>query len=96
MHRPPPDPRHRTEPVRPSWRNILVSYATIAVLFLAFVSVSYPLLAVASIVALVGSAVVARRVAGLARCVRDCGGVSYDLAGRVRISVSRPRTDCPC
>ena len=67
-----------------------------AALFLALVSVSHPLVGATSIVALVGSSIVARRVAGLARCFRDCGGFSYNLAGRVRISVSRPRTDCSC
>ena len=96
MHRPPPDPRQLRAPVRPTWRNILVSYAMIAVLFLALVSVSYPLLGSVSIVSLVGSAVAVRRAARLARCVRDCGGFSYDLAGGVRISVCQPRTDCPC
>ena len=68
----------------------------IAALFLAFVSVSHPLVGATSIVALVGSSIVARRVAGLARCFRDCGGFSYGLAGRVRITVFRPRTDCSC
>ena len=67
-----------------------------AALFLALVSVSHPLVGATGIVALIGSSIVARRVAGLARCFRDCGGFSYDLGGRIRISVSRPRTDCSC
>lgn len=90
MHGPPPptDLRHRPGPDRPTWRDILASYALAAAIPLSLWIVSRPLAGAVVLAAVAGLVVAARRAPGVTRCLRDCRGIAFDLGDAVRITVT--------
>lgn len=96
MYVPPIDPRDDPLTDRPASRGILVIYAALFAFPVLLWIVSQPLVGGVVLVTVVGSAIGVRRAARLARCFYDCGGVAFDLAGRVRVSLTRPEPDCVC
>lgn len=93
MYRPPSDPRGHPALDRPRWRSLLAGYASVAAFFLSLWVVSHPLAGAVVLATVVGSVVGARRASELARCFHDCGGFSFDLGGRLRITVTQTDTD---
>lgn len=89
---PPIDPRYRPAPTQPTWRNILVSYAILASVPALLWVVSQPSTRIAGVVAVVGLALVARRLHRLIRCFYDCQGFAFDLGQRVRITITQPQS----
>lgn len=100
MYRPPHSPGspaldRATWHRRPTWRSILVSYATIAAIPILLWVVSEPLTGAAVLAAVVGLSIGARRAHRLVRCFHDCRALTFDLGGEVRITVAQPPTDEP-
>lgn len=93
MYRPPSDPRNHPAFDHPGQQGILAGYVSVVAFFLALWIISHPLAGVAVLTAIVGSFIGVRRAVGLARCFHDCGGFSFDLGRRVRITITRPSTD---
>ena len=92
MIRPPIDPRYRPAPTEPTWRSILVSYAILATVPALLWAVSRPSTRIVGVVAVLGLALVARRLHRLVRCFSDCQGFAFDLGQRVRITITQPST----
>ena len=84
-----PDPRDHEIRRRPTWRNILVSYAMVAAIPLLLFVVSQPLVGSAGLATSIGLAVGARRARKLRRCFYDCQAFAFDVGGRARITVTR-------
>lgn len=93
MYRPPSDPRDHPAFDRPRRWSLLTGYALVAAFFLSLWVVSHPLAGAVVLAAIVGSFVGVRRASELARCFHDCGGFSFDLGGRVRITIARTDAD---
>jgi len=92
MFGPPLDPRTRPSRTPPTWRGILAGYVLIAAVPVSLVLVSRPVIvaaALGTVVAVLGL----RRVARVAGRVSRRREVSVDLAGEVRITVSRVNGD---
>lgn len=86
--RPPLAPRTRLAPAEPSWRAILASYATIVAIPVLLWVTSRPLAGGVALAVAAGLLVGAGRARRLARCVRRCRGIAFDLVGDVRITVT--------
>lgn len=95
MSIPPIDPP--TDPVsrRPDWQGVLTGYALVASIPLVLWAVEYPSAAIAALVTVLGLVAAVRRGSRLARCLYGCRPLTVDLAGRVRITITRPHTDDP-
>lgn len=89
MHVPPTDPAAR----RPDWRAILTGYALVALVPLGLWAAENPLTAVVTLVTVVALVAAVRRGSRLARCLYGCRPLTVDLAGRVRLTITRPHTD---
>lgn len=89
MHRLPFDPPSR----RPTWRGAAAGLALVAAVPPTLWAFENPLAAAALLALAVGLVAGARRVAWLARCLRDCDGLRVDLPGRVRVTIARPPAD---
>ncbi|MDS0474078.1 hypothetical protein [Natrinema sp. 1APR25-10V2] len=89
MHVPPTDPASR----RTDWQAILTGYALVAAVPVVLWAVENPATAVATLGVVVGLAVAARPAWRLAHCLYGCRPLTVDLAGRVRLTITRPRTD---
>jgi len=96
MARRPPDPRLRSRPKNPTWRNVLASYALVAAIPVLLWVASNPLAGGIGLAAVLVLRAGARRGADLVRCLRDCGGFAIDLGENVRISVTRPPANECC
>jgi hypothetical protein len=95
MKRVPPEVPTRPLDERLTWRSILVSYAMMAAVPLLLWVAGRPLLRATAVAAVVGAFLAVRRGAALKRCFYECGGFAFDLGGRVRVQISRPRADDP-
>lgn len=88
------DPRERTAYGRLTWTGVLASYALAAAIPVLFWAASDPVAAGVVIAASAFVAVTARRARRLARCVRACEGLAFDLPGTVSVTVDwTPTTD---
>ncbi|NHN61207.1 MULTISPECIES: hypothetical protein [Halorussus] len=96
MFTPPPSPRDRPALDRLTWTRVLVSYAVIAAIPFALWVVSRPMAGAVALASLAGLVVGARRVHALHQCFRDCRGFAFDLAGRVRVTITPPADDAAC
>lgn len=93
MYGPPSDPRDRSPFDRLSWRSVLAAYAIGAAVPPMLWVVSHPAAGVVVLTVVVVLIVGARRAVRVARCFYDCRGFTFDLGGRVRITVTRSRID---
>ncbi len=89
MHVPPTDPTSR----RPDGRTILTGYALVAAVPVVLWAVEYPSTAVAALVIVVSLVAATRRASRVVRCLYGCRPLTVDLAGRVRLTITRPHTD---
>lgn len=95
MYGPPSDSRHRPAPDQPTWRGLLASYVLVAAVPLSLWVIERPLVRAVAIAAVVGLLVGAHRVSRLAWCLHVCRELTVDLAGVVRITITRMPTDDP-
>ncbi|WP_232701229.1 hypothetical protein [Halobacterium wangiae] len=91
-----PDPEERTTYGRVTWYGIAVSYAMAAAIPLLLWAASAPLTAAVVFAAASVVAVGTRRAHRLARCVRNCKGLAFDLPGTVRVTVAWTPTCDAC
>lgn len=89
MHRPSAEPRASVPQKHPTWGSILTSYATLALVPLGLWVVNQPLAATVVLAVVVGLFIGVQRVNRLARCFHDCQGLTLDLGGLARITVSQ-------
>lgn len=93
MFRPPFDPRDRPLIDRPTWRSVLVSYATMAVVPLLLWAVSRPLEGTVTLVGIAVLCVGGRRVHRLRRCFYECQKLTFDVAGKAQITITQISAD---
>lgn len=92
MLRPPLDPRDCPLIEQPTWRSILVSYALVAAVPLLLWVISQPLAGTVTLGTIAGLFVGGRRAYKLTRCFYDCQGFTFDLGGKVQITVAQIST----
>ncbi|WP_226481323.1 hypothetical protein [Natrinema amylolyticum] len=73
--------------------SILAGYALVPAFLLFLWAVSRPLTAAVTLTIAAGLVFGVRRAWRLARCVSDCGGFSFELGGRVRITIAQTQID---
>jgi len=83
-----PDPHKRTTYGRLTWTDILLSYAMAAALPVLLWSASDPVTAGVLTLSAAFVVVTARRTRELARCLRECRSVAFDLPGTVSVTVA--------
>lgn len=93
MSRPPTDPRRRQVPEHATWSDVLASYLLAATIPLALWILGRPLVRAAAVAAVAGLLGVAHRASRLAWCLHVCRELTVDLAGAVRITITRVPTD---
>ena len=96
MYRPPSDPRDRPRIERPTWQQVLLSYAMVAALPVLLWVASEPLVGTAAIATAGGLFVGGRRAHALVRCFDDCEEFAFDLGGRARVTVRQLPADEVC
>jgi hypothetical protein len=96
MHGPRRDPRTYRRNPDPTWRGIAVGYALVAAVPLLLWVASRPVAGTAALAAAGGLFVATRRLLRLRRCLNECGGFVFDLAGDVRVRVTREAGDPAC
>lgn len=105
MYRPPSDPgappaRRRSDsstrpaPHRWAWedpsrRDLLVTYALLAAVPLSLWAVAHPTAGALAVATVAGLVTVGRRAAAVARCLATCRQLTFDLAGDIRVTVTR-------
>lgn len=93
MFRPPLDPRTRPLIERPTWGKVIVSYAVMAAIPLLLWVGSHPLVGLATLAGVAALLVAGRRAHRLLRCFHECPGITFELAGTARITVSQIAAD---
>lgn len=89
MYRLRPDPRAPAAHQHPTWRSLVGSVATLALVPLGLWVVSQPLAAAIVLAAVTGLLLGVRRVNRLVRCFQVCQGLTWDLGGLARITVTQ-------
>jgi len=89
MYKPPRDPRDRPLIEQPTWQRVFVSYAMIAVIFLLIWGVSQPRAGVVVLAAIVGLFIGGRRAYRLTRHFYDCREFTFELGGKIKITVTQ-------
>jgi len=80
----------------PTWQRIAVAYAMAAAIPLLLWVASRPVVGAATLTAGAALVVAARRGYALARCLRECRLITFDLGGRTRVTVERGADDEVC
>lgn len=83
------EPRATLSPDPPTARSIVAGYLVVAGVVLLLWAASDPLAGTVALVVAGVTLVAVRRAARLVRCLRVCGGFTLDLAGGLRVTVSR-------
>lgn len=89
MRRPPEDPRRYRRPAEPTWTGIAATSVLVLAVPVVLWAASNPLASAAALAAGVGLVAGGRRALRLGRCLAECGGFAVDLAGDVRLCVTR-------
>jgi len=89
MRRPSRNPRRYRTTTEPTWQGIIATTLVVLVVPVALWVASNPLAGGATLAAGTGLAVAGRRAVRLGRCLANCGGVTVDLVGDLRVCVTR-------
>ena len=90
------DPRRSRRRPDPTWSGIVAAYASVAAVPLLLWVATRPVVGATALAAAGGLVVGARRLLRLRRCLNECGGFVFDLAGDVRVRVTREAGDPAC
>ena len=90
------DPRRSRRRPDPTWSGIVAAYAIVAAVPLLLWVATRPVVGATALAAAGGLVVGARRLLRLRRCLNECGGFVFDLAGDVRVCVTRQDAGTAC